>query len=139
MLRFWEIPNFLGHFYGHSQLTQTRFCVGPDFAVSKVVVVSLTCWGHKVGSHHHTLEVRWLLYKYKYLWNVWDKDRDSNLQKGIFTYIYTQIGIEQNFYLIKKKLGSSILLDGNSVTRVFSSAKLRYNYKWCWPRLKRSN
>jgi len=28
------------------------------------------------------------------------------------------------------KLGhSSILLDGNSVTQVFSSAKLRYNYK----------
>ena len=39
--------------------------------------------------NHRTPLVRWLLYKYEYLWGAWGKGRSSSLQEGA-SYTYSQ-------------------------------------------------
>ena len=54
------------------------------------------------ANNHRALLMRWLLHKYKCLLGVGVKLRFKFPERS-FTYIYTQIKLEQNFYLVSKK------------------------------------
>ena len=56
--------------------TKDKSCQMTDFANKKNL------------KDHHTPLVRWSLHKYKYLWGVGGKDRDSSLQERT-SYTYT--------------------------------------------------